>query len=146
MTIPKGESVMADNVTLRECLACHSMDVVIDKLSCQPLASVRCRTCGLRTRWDSREVVIAAWNTRVPDSALAAAQDEAAALKRQVDSFGQENANLREAWDAQIDKTVACEQHIAELEAELARLQEERRAWVQATVDSIRQTLPRGNP
>ena len=102
---------MADDVTLRECLACHSMNAVIDKLSAQPLACVRCGACGLRTRWDSREIVIALWNTRVPDPAFTAAQVR-----------------------------------IAALEAEVARLEEERRAWVQADTDNIRASLPRENP
>ena len=103
---------MSDELTLlRECLACHSTDVTIDRLSAQPLSSVRCGVCGLRTRWDSREIVVAAWQTRVPDPALAAAQE---ALK--ASGIG----GIYDDFHSLADAITQMATHIKELEARIA--------------------------
>ena len=77
---------MADELTLLPCPACWQarayytsrVRIIADGL----WYAVACNACGHRTAWyDTRAEADAAWRTRVPDPALAAAQARIAELE-----------------------------------------------------------------
>jgi len=129
--------MMADDVTLRECVRCREarnalggLVVVISHRYKAPVYRVHCSKCGEDSPERlTRDEAVEAHNTRVPDPALAVKDARIKELEAQLNLVEHQEGNLCETCGQSLGPPWAAEKahmmdHVAELEAELAAMKD----------------------